>query len=122
MNKEILLKHLSGIESPYYDIVRNLAEILILGEKDKKRRCLIFHGESDSGKTHIANYIRDIFDSYEYRDMRGIYSEKLSRKDAHKQVVIMNEANMWSLFGNKRLADTKLYLEGYGMAIENKYG
>ena len=84
MNKEILLKHLSGIESPYYDIVRNLAEILILGEKDKKRRCLIFHGESDSGKTHIANYIGEIFDSYEYRDMRGIYSEKLSRKDAHK--------------------------------------
>ena len=61
MDKDTLLNHVSGIESPYYDIVMNLTKTLILDEPDKKRRCLVWHGETNSGKTTIANYIDEIF-------------------------------------------------------------
>ena len=55
MDKDTLLNHVGGIESPYYDIVKNLTETLILYDSDKKRRCLVWHGETNSGKTTIAN-------------------------------------------------------------------
>ena len=34
----------------------------------------------------------------------------------------MNEANVETIFSKKRLSDTKLFLEGEGMALENKFG
>ena len=57
MNKEQLLELTKGISSPYYDIVKNLAQTLILGDPNKKKRCLIWTGASDSGKSTIANYV-----------------------------------------------------------------
>ena len=57
MNKERVLELLGGTHSVYYDIVKNLTETLILGDKDKKRRCVIMFGASDSGKSTIADYI-----------------------------------------------------------------
>ena len=55
MDKDTLLNHVGGIDSPYYAIVMNLTKTLILDEPDKKRRCLVWHGVTNSGKTTIAN-------------------------------------------------------------------
>lgn len=121
MTKERILLLTSGIGSPYYDIIKNIVHTFILGEKDKKKRCLIWTGVSDSGKSTIANYVALIFDCHNYRETKGIYDEKMSRDDTHKQVLIMDEASVHQIFAKRRLADTKLLLEGQGIAIENKF-
>jgi hypothetical protein len=84
MTKESILLLTSGIGSPYYDIIKNIVHTFILGEKDKKKRCLIWTGVSDSGKSTIANYVALIFDCHNYRETKGIYDEKMSRDDTHK--------------------------------------
>ena len=45
----------------------------------------------------------------------------MSKEDTHKQVLIMDEASVYSIFAKRRLADTKLLLEGHGVSIEKKY-
>ena len=79
VNKEFVISKLGGIHSPYYDILKNIAETLILGDKEKKKRCLIFHGVHNTGKTTIANYINGIFDCKHYRTQKGIYDTPTTR-------------------------------------------
>ena len=67
MNKDLVLQLLGGTDSVYYDIVRNLTETLIQGDKDKKKRCVIMYGAPDSGKSTIADYINRIFDCGQYK-------------------------------------------------------
>lgn len=55
MCKDKVMKLLGGIHSPYYDMVKNAAKTLILGAK--KKRCLLWTGVSDSGKSTVAGYI-----------------------------------------------------------------
>ena len=57
MKKDYILEITKGISSPNYDIMKNLVHTLILGDPNKKKRCLIWTGVSDSGKSTIANYV-----------------------------------------------------------------
>ena len=45
----------------------------------------------------------------------------MERDDTNKQLLIIDEAAMYQLFGKKTLHDTKKLLEGKGMSVRNKY-
>jgi len=51
----------------------------------------------------------------------GGFEDEMEREDTHKQLLVIDEANMYSLFGKKHLHDTKKLLEGKGMSVRNKY-
>ena len=44
----------------------------------------------------------------------------MTQEEAHKQVLLMDEADVYTLFSKSKLAETKSLLEGRGMLIENK--
>ena len=83
VTKNFILTWLDGVSSPYYEIVYNLVEIFINGNADKKRRTLIFHGVTDSGKSKIASYVAKIFTSFSYDIGKTIFDQAVSREDAH---------------------------------------
>lgn len=88
----------------------------------ENRKCVVLYGRAGSGKTRIAKYTSNIFDCHWKNDTKGIYDEKISREEAHKQIIIMNEANIYTVFSKKRLANTKKLMEGEGIPVENKWG
>lgn len=95
---------------------------MLLGESEKQR-CVIFHGKAGSGKSRLARYTANIFESHWKNETKGIYDEKISPEDAHKQLLVMNEANMYRLFSkSKGLPMMKRLMEGDGASLENKYG
>jgi hypothetical protein len=51
----------------------------------------------------------------------GGFEDEMEIQDTHKQLLIIDEANMNSLFGKKHLHDTKRLLECKGMSVRNKY-
>ena len=66
---------------------------MIIGDGEK-RKTVLFHGKAGSGKTRIALYTREIFDSHWKNECRGLFEEKISKEEANKQLLIYNEANM----------------------------
>ena len=56
---------------------------MLIGD-DEKKRCVIFHGRASSGKTWIARYTANIFESHWKSEVKGIYDERLTPTDAHK--------------------------------------
>lgn len=64
-------------------------------EGKRQRMCVIFHGMGGSGKTRLARYTSKIFDTHWKNDTRGIYDEKITPREAHKQLLVLNEANMY---------------------------
>ena len=98
-----------------------MTKVMLL-ESHEKQRCVIFHGKAGSGKTRLARYTANIFDSYWKNETRGMYDERISPEEAHKQLLVMNEASMYHLFSRSRgLPFMKRLMEGLGVAIENKY-
>ena len=67
LNIDKVKEILKGCTSKYYDICKNIVETLILGRSDKKSRCVIMTGVADSGKSTLAKYVGQIFDSYGFR-------------------------------------------------------
>ena len=57
--------------------------MMLIGE-DEKKRCVIFHGRASSGKTWIARYTANIFESHWKSEVKGIYDERLTPTDSHK--------------------------------------
>ena len=51
---------------------------------DEKKRCVIMHGRSSSGKTWIARYTNNIFDSHWKSEVKGIYDERITPNEANK--------------------------------------
>ena len=95
---------------------------MLLGGNEKQR-CLILYGEAGSGKTRLARYTAGIFDSHWKHETKGLYDEKISPEEAHKQLLVMNEANACRLFSkSKGLPVMKRLMEGEGAPLENKYG
>ena len=90
-------------------------------QKDKQR-CVIFHGAVDSGKTWIAKIMNRIFISYSKRQPKGMFDERLSELETNVQLVIQNEVPMRKMFTLKNMPEIKLYTEGDGIQVENKYG
>ena len=115
-----LMETIGGPNSQYYNACYTIAKVMMLCEDDKQRSVL-FHGISDSGKSQIAKFMRDIFDSHYKKETKSIYDEKISRQEAHKQIYIVDEANMVKLFRKKNVADMKNLTSGQGIPLENKY-
>jgi energy-coupling factor transporter ATP-binding protein EcfA2 len=89
----------------------------------QKKRCVILYGKPGSGKSKIVKYMAQIFDSHVKNEAKGIYDEKISRKGAHKQLLIFNEANMYRLFSKSSgLPAMKKLMEGDGISLEVKFG
>ena len=88
----------------------------------QKRRCVILHGDADTGKSHIAKIMDKIFDSYMKNETKTNFDEKISNQEANCQLLIMNEANVFELFKKKNMARIKRLTEGQGTSLENKFG
>ena len=56
----------------------------MLAVKSKKQRCVIFHGISGSGKSSIAEFMKNIFESHFKNETKGIFDELISNNEAHK--------------------------------------
>ena len=80
------------------------------------------HGVSGSGKSWISNYMANIFQSYKYAPSKETFDEKLGVEDAHRQLLIIDEANMEDLHTKKNLTRVKKLTEGFGYPFSNKYG
>jgi len=85
-----------------------------------KKRLIIFHGISDSGKSWITKIMSRIFISYMKRQTKGHFDEKISELEANVQLVIRNEASLKKIFTPKLMPDIKLFTEGEGLMVENK--
>ena len=112
---------LGGPKSQYYEACYQMAKVLLIKDDDK-RKCVILHGRASSGKTWIARYTANIFQSHWKSEVKGIYDERLTPSEAHKQLLVINEANMHSLFSTKNISKMKTLTEGLGIPLENKYG
>ena len=86
-----------------------------------KRKCVIFHGKPGSGKTEIARFLESIFDTHWYQKPNGKFDMKLSKEEANKSLIVMNETNMTTNFSVSKLPEMKLQFEGFGRPVENKY-
>ena len=69
--------------SKYYHACYWMTKLMLL-ESHEKQRCVILHGRSGSGKTRLARYTAQIFDSYWKHETKGIYDERITRDEAHK--------------------------------------
>ena len=60
---EQLTALIGGPDIQYYVACYAIAEVMLLRKKDK-RRCVIFHGAVDSGKSWIAKIMSRVFISF----------------------------------------------------------
>ena len=88
-----LTTKIGDMNSQFYRACYAITKVMLLGE-GVKRRCVIFHGEPDSGKTWISKFMREIFESHWKQETKSIFDEKISQQEANKQLLIMNEADM----------------------------
>jgi len=54
---------IGGLTSKYYHACYWMTKLMLL-RSNEKQRCVILHGISNSGKTRLARYSANIFDSY----------------------------------------------------------
>ena len=59
---DVVLK-IGGQTSKYYHVCYWMTKLMLL-RRNEKQRCVILHGTSNSGKTRLARYSANIFDSY----------------------------------------------------------
>jgi hypothetical protein len=112
---------LGGITSKYYEICQAMVKVYLNGGDKIVKGGVILHGASTSGKSTIADYMNLIFDAHMHSQNSGGFEDEMERGETNKQLLIMNEANMYALFAKKVLHDTKKLLEGRGMSVRNKY-
>ena len=67
MITDLLYELVGDNTSIYYNIVRSLTKVLLLGNEAKKNRGILFVGAPNSGKSTIAKYLASIFESYSLR-------------------------------------------------------
>ena len=114
-----LINVIGGPNKQYYAACYEIVRVMLLAKNDK-RRCVIFHGIADTGKSWIAKIMNRIFDSHMKQETKGMFDEKISDVEAHRQLLILNEANMYDLFRRKNMAIMKKLTEGDGCPLENK--
>ena len=79
---DICISRLATDDNIYYDIFYYIV-YLYLKMKETKRRCLCLHGVANSGKTTIAEFLKLIFSSHDYRTTNAAFQEELSLKSTH---------------------------------------
>ena len=109
-------RKIGGLSSKYYHVCYWMTKLMLL-ETDSKRRSVILHGKAGSGKSQLAKYNAIIFDSHTKNETRGMYDEKITKEEANKQLLVMNEANMFTLFSRNNIPMMKKLLEGDGSSL-----
>ena len=79
---DVVLK-IGGRTSKYYHACYWMTKLMLL-RRNEKQRCVILHGAPNSGKTRLARYTAQIFDSYWKHETKGIYDERITQDEAHK--------------------------------------
>ena len=97
---------IGGKRSQYYTACHAIAEVM-LNVYDGKRRCVIFHGVSGSGKSEIADMMRDIFDAHYKNETKDKFDALITPEEANKQLYVHDEACMISLFSKSNMANMK---------------
>ena len=69
-------------KSQYYAACHAIVEVMLLQMYEKKR-LVIFHGITDSGKSWIAKIMGRLFISYMKRQTKGHFDEKISELEAN---------------------------------------
>ena len=77
-----LISIIGGANKQYYAACYTIAQVMLLAQNDKKR-CVIFHGIADTGKSWIAKIMNRIFKAYMKNETRGMYDEKITDAEAH---------------------------------------
>ena len=67
---EDLVKIIGGPETQYYAACYAITHIMLIGDQSK-RRCILFHGIADTGKSWIAEIMNRIFDAYWKHETKG---------------------------------------------------
>jgi hypothetical protein len=98
-----------------------MTKLFLLGKPDKKRRGIILSGVANSGKSTIARFAAKIWSTHSLRQTFSTFEEKMDKDETNKQILLIDEANIFSIFSKKKLHDTKSLLEGSGMSISNKF-
>lgn len=107
--------------SVYYGILQTIVQTFLTESQTSTSRCIILHGATSSGKSTIAKYLGNIFSSFGLRQHKGPFDGFISREDTHVQLLVLDEANVYKLFGKDNLSDTKLLLEGEGRSQNAKF-
>ena len=74
---------IGGRDSVYYEALYHLVDTMLQGDIDlKKRRCVILHGESNSGKSRLGKYMAEIFITHQKLEIKGgVFDEKINPED-----------------------------------------
>ena len=67
-----LLAKIGGRNSQFYHACYAIAKTMLARVNDKQR-CVILHGDPDTGKSWIADFMRKIFDAYYEDETKEIY-------------------------------------------------
>ena len=78
-----LLGLIGGVSKQYYAACYAIAKVM-LQEESEKRRCVILHGLADTGKSHIAKLMYEIFDAHWKNETKGMYDERITDHEAHR--------------------------------------
>ena len=116
-----LYELLGAQNSIYYGIMRACVQKFLKGSGKSTSRCIILYGASSSGKSTIAKYLSNIFISFDFRQHKGLFDENMTQSDTNVQLIVLDEANVYSLFDRRNIADTKQLLEGQGRSIAIKH-
>ena len=84
LSVEQVIDKLGGHTSKYYQICQLMTRMYLQRDPNKKRRCMILSGVGNSGKSTIARYVSEIFDSHILSQAEGVFQEKMDKHDAHK--------------------------------------
>ena len=104
--------------NPYFSVIESVADLFLL-ESEEKRRTILLHGRSNSGKTTFIRLMREIFDGYDHRPAVK-FAADMRRRDSAPALVTSDE---WaaSNLNKANIDETKRMLEGEGALIEQKY-
>ena len=79
---ELIMK-IGGRNSQFYAACYHIAKVMLVRASDKQR-CVLIHGDPDTGKSWIANFMKNIFDSYYEDETKEMYDMHCSRNQARK--------------------------------------
>ena len=89
--------------------------------ENPKRRTVVFHGRSNTGKTCTINRLKQVMHTFDYKEVKGSFNRKYFDTEYQYQLVTMDEGCKKMLFGRGTEGIAKHFFEGRGMPWEEKY-
>ena len=108
----------NGKFNPFIDTLKSVVHLLIQ-EREKKRRCILLHGNANSGKTTFLKILGEIFKAYDERATGQRFGLQIRSLDRNPSVCTSDEWKLTNLNANS-IDETKRKLEGHGTIHEEK--